>query len=380
MTIEGMGPYQIARALEAERVETPGYHMARIGVGDHQWADEKHRYEWNPSTVTKILGKAEYAGHTVNLKTAKENFKDKKITWKPKDEWLVFENTHEAIVEQEIWDTAQKCRTVRRRTDTLGEANPLTGLLHCADCGRRLYNHRINECQTTDKRNGHIITKKAKNIYTCSTHSIHRHDCTMHYISTASVSAVILETIKGATAYARENEAEFVKIIREASNVRQGETAKSHKKQIAKNEKRIAELDTLFRKTYEDFAAGRLTEKRFGQLSGGYEAEQVELERQTAEMQAELGRFDGDSLRAGRFLELARRYTEFDELTPRMLHAFVEKVVVHEADKLSGKRTQKVDIFLNFIGQFEAPGEAGQGDTEAEEKRAVWREYNRKKC
>jgi hypothetical protein len=200
----------------------------------------------------------------------------------------------------------------------------------------------------------------------------------MHYISTAAVSAVILETIKGATAYARENEAEFVQIIREASTVRQGDTAKSHKRQIAKNEKRIAELDTLFRKTYEDFATGRLTEKRFGQLSGGYEAEQAELERQTAEMKAELDRFDSDSLRADRFLELARRYAEFDELTPQMLHEFVEKVIVHEADKSSGKRTQKVDIFLNFIGQFEAPGEAGQDDTEADEKRAVWREYKRK--
>ena len=378
MTIEGMGPYQIARKLESEQIETPGYHMARIGVGDHQWNDERHRYEWNPSTVTKIIGKPEYAGHTVNLRTAKEHFKDKKTTWKSKDEWLIFEHTHEAIVEQDIWDTAQKCRTVKRRTDTLGEANPLTGLLQCADCGRRLYNHRIQACETTDKRNGKKITKKAKDIYTCPTYYIHRHDCTMHYISTKSVSALILETIQRATAYARGNEVEFVKIIREASKVRQGETAKSHKRQITKNAKRIAELDTLFKKTYEDYAAGILNEARFKQLSSGYETEQNDLENQTSTLAAELEQFDGDSLRSDKFLELAKRYTEITELTAPLLHAFVEKVIIHEAEKSSGKRTQQVDIHLNFIGQFETPEESAPGASEDEEKRTMWRENKRK--
>ena len=377
MTIEGMGPYQIARALEADGIDTPGYHMSQIGVGDHQWNDEQHRCEWNPSTVTKIIAKPEYAGHTVNLRTEKEYFKDKKITWKPQDQWLIFENTHEAIVTQEIWDTAQKCRTVKRRTDTIGEANPLTGFLYCSDCGRRLYNHRAQACQTTDKRNGKTITKKAKNIYTCPTYYIHHNDCTMHYISTASVSAIILETIQRATVYARENEAAFVEMIREASSIRQDETVKSYRRQIAKNEKRIAELDTLFRKTYEDFAAERLTEKRFSQLSSGYESEQESLEQQTAEMKTELERFDSDTLRADKFLELAKQYTDFSELTAPMIAEFIEKVIIHEADKSSGKREQRVDIFLNFIGQFEPPSEVSQDVSEDEEKRAMWREYKR---
>jgi len=142
------------------------------------------------------------------------------------------------------------------------------------------------------------------------------------------------------------------------------------------NEKRIAELDTLFRKTYEDFSAGLLNEKRFSQLSSGYESEQETLEKQTADLKAELTEFDSDSLRADKFLELARRYTDFTELTAPMLHEFVEKVIVHEADRSSGKREQRVDIYLNFIGQFSAPIEA-EADTEAEEKRAMWREYKR---
>ena len=377
MTVEGMGPGRIAAVLQAEDVDRPGYHMAKIGVGDHQWNDDRYRSEWNRSTVAKIIARPEYAGHTVNLRTAKEHFKDKKITWKPKDQWLIFPNTHEAIVEQGVWDTAQKCRTVKRRTDTFGEANPLTGLLHCADCGRRMYNHRCNPCRTFDKSKGRIVDKKGRDIYCCSLYQIHRNDCTQHYISTESVSALILETIRGATAYARENEAEFIKLIREASAVRQGEAAKTHKKQISRNEKRITELDTLFRKTYEDFSAGLLNENRFRQLSGDYEEEQETLRVQTAGLKAELAQFDSDSLRADRFLELARRYSDFDELTAPVLHEFVEKVVVHEADRSSGKREQRVDIYLNFIGQFTAPAEV-EPDDDAEEKRAAWREYKRK--
>jgi len=248
----------------------------------------------------------------------------------------------------------------------------------CADCGRRMYNHRSSPYVTKDKRfNDRPISKKAKDTYCCSLYQIHRNDCTMHYIRTESVSSLILEAIRRATAYARENEAEFVKIIREASAVRQNEAAKNHKRQIAKNEKRVAELDALFRKTYEDFSSGLLNESRFRQLSGGYETEQETLKGQTAGLKAELEQFDSDSLRADKFLELTRRYTNFEELTAPMLHEFVEKVIVHEADKTSGKREQQVDIHLNFIGQFTAPGEV-EPDIDDDEKRATWREYKRK--
>ena len=303
MTIEGNGPGEIARILREEGIDKPGYHMSKIGVGDHQWANEKYSSYWQSSTVAKIIAKPEYAGHTCNLRTEKAHFKDRNVTWKPKDEWLIFHNTHEAIVEQEIWDLAQKCRKVRRRTDTMGEANPLTGLVYCSDCGRRMYNHRSNACETTDKRSGKVIKKKAKDTYCCSLYHIYSNDCTMHYINTASLKALILETIQGATAYARNNEAEFTELIRAASDVRQDNMAKNHKRQIAKNEKRIAELDTLFKKTYEDFAAGRLSEKRLNQLSQGYESEQEQLEQQTAEMKTAIEQFDNDGMWADKFLE-----------------------------------------------------------------------------
>jgi hypothetical protein len=379
MCIEGMGPGRIATALTAEKIDKPGWHMSQIGVGDHQWNDPAHRYCWNSSMVARILSKPEYAGHTVNFRSTKESYKSKKQTLNAKEDWLIFRDTHPAIVEQGVWDTAQKCRTVKRRTDSWGEANPLTGILYCADCGRRMYNHRCGPCTTKDKRyNDRPIHKKGRDAYCCSLYQIHRSDCTMHYIGTESVSNLILETIRRVSGFARNNEAEFMKIIREESELKQAESAKSHKRQISKNEKRIAELDTLFRKTYEDFAAGRLNEKRFEFLSGSYEAEQAELEQQNAALKAELEQFDADSFRADKFIELARRYTDFSELTAPLLHEFVEKVLVHEPDRSSGKREQQVDIYLNFIGQFDVPDEVEPQDAEDDEKRAMWREYKRK--
>jgi DNA invertase Pin-like site-specific DNA recombinase len=379
MTTEGMGPGRIAAALRADGVDRPSYHMARLGVGDHQWGDERHRHEWSPSSVSKIVSRPEYAGHTVNLRTEKGHFKDKKTTWKPKEEWLVFENTHEAIVEQATWDAAQKCRTVKRRTDTFGEANPLTGILHCADCGRRMYNHRTNPYETTNAGTGRQRGMKSRDIYVCSLYQIHRGDCTMHYITAGHASELILDAVRGAVAHALSDGEGFTEAVRAASALRQGEAAKSHGKQIARNERRIAELDTLFRKTYEDYAAGRLGEKRFAQLSGGYEAEQETLERQTAELKAELDEFDRDSGRADGFIELAKRYAEIPELTAPILHEFVEKVVVHEAVKTDGGREQEVEIHLNHIGRYTPPkSDDGDGDCGGDGKRAKWREYKRK--
>lgn len=356
--------------------------MTQIGIGDKQWDDPVHRYCWNSTMVARILAKPEYAGHTVNFRSTKESYKDKKQTQRPREDWVIFENTHEAIVSQETWDLAQKCRTVKRRTDTLGEANPLTGLLYCADCGRRMYNHRCNPCWTTDKsKGGKKVYKQGRNAYCCSLYQIHRQDCTMHYINSESVSALILDTIRQISTYARTNEAAFVEKLREASNTRQADTAKSHAKRIAKSQKRIAELDTLFRKTYEDFAAGRLNEKRFTQLSEGHEQEQAELETETAALQAELNSFEADNANTGCFLELVKRYTDFTELTVPMLHEFVEKVVVHEADRSGGKREQQVDIYLNFIGCFAVPNEDGGASEQLaadEEKRAAWRTCKRK--
>ena len=384
LSVEGKGPALIARMLEAEGIEIPCVHQGKMGIGTRQNLVAKHPCRWSTTTVATIIKKPEYMGHTVNFRTTKESFKDKKQTQNPREDWVIFENTHEAIVDPGIWQTAQRCRTVTRRTDTIGKPNPLTGLLYCADCGKRMFNHRLVAGERI-RPDGSVLRVPARDNYVCSTYNYYGSTvpdpCSMHFINSKNVNVLILETIRRTVGYAHDNEAEFMRTLREASAVRQADEAKAHKRQIAKNEKRISELDLLFRKTYEDYAAGRLAEKRFELLSGGYETEQAELERQTAELRAELTQFDSDSFRADKFMELAKRYTDYSELTPAMLHEFIEKVIVHEADKSSGWRVQRVDIFLNYIGQFTVPedyeGKAMESPalTLEEQKRAKWREY-----
>jgi len=383
LSVEGKGPHQIAKTLEADKVEMPSVYLAKLGAGTRKTDAVKHPCCWSPATVASILRKLEYVGHTVNFRTTKESYKSRKQTQNPQDEWAIFENTHEAIVDPQTWQMAQRCRTVKRRTDTIGEANPLTGLLYCADCGKRMFNHRAREREQLN-RNGKVTHLSARSDYICSTYSqpgaTVDSNCSMHFITSQTANALILEAIRRTTAYARDNEAAFIQMLREASEIKQANVAKAHRRQITKNERRISELDILFRKTYEDYAAGRLGEKRFELLSGGYETEQAELERQTAALRAELTQFDSDSFRADKFMGLAKRYTDFSELTPAMLHEFVDKVVVHEADKSSGRREQRVDIYLNFIGQFVVPEEPCAmiaSDVEAETQRAKWREYKR---
>jgi hypothetical protein len=382
MSVGGKGPHQIAKVLEADKIEMPSVYLVRQGIVMRKNDAVKHPCCWSPATVVSILRKPEYMGHTVNFRTTKESYKDKRQTQNSQEDWTVFENTHEAIIDTEMWETVQRCREVKRRTDTIGEPNPLTGLLYCADCGKRMFNHRAR-AREQSKPNGRVTHLSARSDYICSTYSqpgvTADSNCSMHFITSKTVNTLILEAIRRTTAYARDNEADFVKMLRDASEIKQADTAKAYRRQIAKNEKRIAELDLLFRKTYEDFAAGRLAEKRFEILSSGYEAEQAELERQTERIRAELAQFDSDSVRADKFMELVKRYTDFSELTPAMLHEFVEKVVVFNAEKVGGKRTQRVDIYLNYIGRFDVPEEScaeSVSNINGEARRAKWREYS----
>lgn len=178
-----------------------------------------------------------------------------------------------------------------------------------------------------------------------------------------------LDAIRKVSGYVRESEAEFIRQIREASTVRQEETAKAHKRRIAKEEKRVSELNTLIRKIYEDNASGKLTDKRFALLADGYEQEQAELEQSIVSLHEELDSFHANSARADRFIEIVKRYTDFTELTPVMIAEFIEKIVVHEGDKSSGEREQQVDIYLNFIGMFEVPVDQPTAEELAEEER-----------
>jgi DNA invertase Pin-like site-specific DNA recombinase len=358
MTIDGMGPFQIARQFCYEGIERPSYYYVRMGLlPDSKRCNHDRKYNWDGSAVSKLIKNPAYKGDMVNFKTTKPSYKKHQSVANPKEKWVVFEEYYPPIVDKETWELAQKLLHTRRRP-VFGESNPMTGLLFCADCGAKMTNRRHIKEKGDENGNGRVY--KDDN-YECSTNRIHAArfiaKCTLHFVTSAAVRTLILETIKHVALYARKNEAEFAEKLREASTIKQANDAKDNKRQFNKNERRIAELDVLFRKVYEDNAIGKLSDERFTLMSGDYEREQKELREQNAELQTQLDAYEQDSQSAARFLELARKYPVFDELTPQMLYEFVDKVYVHEADKSSGERKQQIDIHLNFIGQFIAPSE-----------------------
>lgn len=363
-------------------MERLSYYLYQKGIVNYADSyDHSHPYAWSTNTIAHIIERPEYMGHTVNFRTYKDSYKDKQAKENPKENWVIFENTHAAIIDPETWETAQRCRKTVRRTDH-GAANPLTGLVFCADCGAKMYNHRQPYPTTQINKKGYVCNRPPKDIYTCSTYNLtgRRYDrqCTNHQIRTVVLRELALDAIQSVSRFVKTNEAEFAKQVRESSAVQQEEAAKSHKRRIAKEQKRTLELNTLIRRIYEDNVNGKLTDKRFALLSQEYEQKQDELEQSIARLQAELDSFHADSTRADKFIEIVKKYTDFSELTPQMIAEYIEKIVVHEADKSSGERQQQVDIHLNFIGRFEVPAPAPTAEEmEAEEKAFRKREQRR---
>ena len=384
MAVDGHGPYDIARKLTAEKVETPSCHLASLGIGTcKSKIDPERPHDWYGQSVMNILTRPEYLGHTVNFRTNKRSYKEKRVFTDPAD-WLIFENTHEAIIDEETFQLAQRVCQVRHRTDTVGEANPLTGLVYCADCGKRMYNHRAKRTMESGEQ---IITSDG---YNCSSYTLsYQHEqkvCFSHHVSTAALRELILETIRTVSTYAIQNEASFVQKVREASEIRQAESAKELKRSIQKAKRRCRELDTILKKLYESYALGRLPEKRYEALSLEYETEQTELEAVIASEQTKLSAYEADTSRVEQFLALAKKYRDFTELTTPMIHEFIDRIVVHAPAKDEyGDRCQEIEIYLNFIGRFDVPTPEPtpeeQAQLEAErKKRAANREkYYRRK-
>ena len=352
LTIEGKGPYDIARILYDDKVETPAVYFGKQNKGIWKSKEEfPNPYNWSGYIVGSILSKPEYMGHTVNFRSHKQSYKDKNPVMNPKEEWLIFEDTHEAIVDKETWELAQKLRKTPRRHDTLGEANPLTGLLFCADCGAKMTNHR--------SRGGTENNPYPSDFYDCSSYTLahqkRTHACSGHYIRTKALRELILETVRTASTFAITNPDEFMEKVRSASQIRQAEAAKETKRKLNKDRKRITELDNIIKKLYETFAVGRISDERFDSLLAEYETEQKALVASVAEAEQRLSCFEEDTDRAEQFLSLAKKYTDFSELTTTMINEFIDKIIVHSPEKIDGDRVQEVEIYLKFIGRFDLP-------------------------
>ena len=362
MTIDGYGPYQIASRLKEEKVLIPSAYLAQHGEGVNKNKTFKDVYGWGSSTICNILEKREYLGHTINFKTRK-HFKDKKSHYVPEDEWTIFENTHEAIIDQQTFDLVQKIRgNVRRYPDGWGEAAPLTGLLYCADCGGKMYVHRTN--------NGKRISQ-----YTCSQYSkvpVGKLCTTQHRINEDVVLSLVSEMLKAIAEYAKHDRAEFVRVVQEAQSSQQTAEVRKQRTRLATAKQRVSELEVLLCKIYEDNILGKLSDSRYATLDAQYEKEQSELTAEISVLEKAVKSYEKHEKDADRFIALIDKYENFDKLTIAMLNEFIEKILVHERDrKGSIQTTQEVEIYFNFVGRFVPPafGEAELTPEELEEIR-----------
>lgn len=366
--IAGKNIAKITEELTAERILTPNAHWKSIGERTSRGAHNADPYKWSSATVINILKKEEYMGWKVLNKTGTENYKSKQRKPTPENR-LVFKDAHPQIIDEETWNIVQRLRGTKRRVyKPDGEPNPLTGVLYCADCGAKMYH----------KRGASGRPDHPHHEYVCSGYRHYSKSCTCHYIRVEVVEQLILDAIRRASRYAIENEATFIQRVREEAALQQEAAVRESRRKLTKGKRRREEISRLIKKLYESYAADKIPENHFSELLAGYDAEQKSLDAELERLQAEIDRYNTDSVRADRFLELVKRHTEFTELTPTLLNEFVEKVVVHEAVKIEGKRTMQVDIYLNFIGKFDLPEqEAAQAATpEKKRKKKLRREMS----
>ena len=346
LTLEGYGPYRIACKLSADRIEIPVVHLARFNEGVNRSKPVKDPYGWGSSTIVNILKKREYLGHTINFKTRK-HFKDKKSHYVSEDEWTIFENTHEAIIDQQTFDLVQKIRSnVRRYPNGWGEAAPLTGLLYCADCGGKMYVHRTN--------NGKRISQ-----YTCSNYT--KVPCgtlcpTQHRINESAVLTLVSDTLRAIAEYSRNDRTEFIHTVQETQVAQQSADISKKRRRLAAAQKRAGELEKLICKIYEDNALGKLPDARYKALDAQYAKEQDALEIEIAELEKAVTGYEQSQKSAEKFIALIDKYENFDTLTNTMLNEFVEKILVHERSrKGSQDTTQEIEIYFNFLGRYIPP-------------------------
>ncbi len=329
---------------------------------DKNRCDMSKPYEWAGVSVVRMLEKPEYMGDTVNFRTKKLSYKDKVAVKNDSDEIVVFTDTHEAIIDRKTWYMVQELRKTKRRINTEGESNPFVGKIFCADCGGKM--HYRNEGKRAGRKwrglpDGSVRTTPA--CYNCGNYN-NSHDqsgkvCCSHNIQAKVIDQFVLETIQYACKSVRMDERAFVESIRSASEIREQSEAKKLKAALKHQEKRYAELDILLKKVYEDNALGRLPDKRYEMLSAGYEKEQAELEQSIKTCREQLTQYDEDTDRTEEFLALVHKYTDITELTPVIINEFVDKILVHKAEKIDGERVMEIEIYLNFIGKVELPAQ-----------------------
>ena len=334
LCIEGYGPAQIARILTQEGIPTPTAYALSHGRDNGHKNAKLHR--WSGKTISHILDRPEYIGHTVNFRTHKKSYKNKKTVRNPQEEWLIFENTHEPIVTQQEFDLVQELRKNKRRPTKHEEVNPFSGMVYCADCGKKMY-----LCRATS------LTADQEHLK-CSTYSSDKDACSAHFIRTVVLNEIVLNDLNKLLVRVKEHEDEFVQAAMDNSVQKQSSELSKAKKAMKQAEKRIVELDRLFTRLYEDNVSGKISDERFSVMSAGYEDEQKKLRASVSELTSYIETAEQKSSDVTAFISVVQKYEHITELTPEIMHELIEKIVVHAPDKSSGHRTQQIDIYYRF--------------------------------
>lgn len=349
MVIDGMGSQAIANQLTADNVLIPSAYLEQSEHGESRNHSYHDPCRWNCTTVSYILDKQEYMGHTVLGKTICENFKTKKRRKARPDELIIFENTHEPIIDAETWHLVQKLRRRTRRKLANGSySHRLSGLVYCADCGKRL---SYSSPQSQHRPDGK--TYDADSSFRCPTYKSMYGECTMHYIKSSTLDKLVDEAVRKIARYVLRNEQAFLEQVRVLTSADQKQTQSEDKKELVNIKKRIAELDNYIKRLYEGNASGKIPDRQFEKLMAQYDSEQQELEERVKEIEVSIHEIQQESENGQQFVRLVQKYRDLTEIDQTALNEFIDKVVVHEATGgRTADRSQQIDIYFNFIGQF----------------------------
>lgn len=344
MTLEGLGTEQIAAKLEQEEILTPRAYWLKKGIKRPGKGKQQPPTKWNSSTITKILSLQEYCGDILNFKTYSKSYKNKKRLENDRENWVVFKDVHEAVIDRAVWEQVQQKRgKIRKRRTNDGERNMFSGLLVCADCGCNLHFH-FNQGNPEIK------------YFNCSNYKGNRGTCTStHYVRVDFLEQVVLGEIRRLTKFASQYEDLFTQAVIGHSQQSAELDRKLKQKELAAMQARDEELDELFERIYEDNVSGKLSDDRFAKMSRRYEEEQKELSEKIKALRAELEKQSHKAMSTDMFITTVRKYTRAKKLTPRMLNELIEKIKVHQAEKIDGVWEQRLTIHYNCIGTIFIP-------------------------
>ncbi len=337
LCLEGYGTSQIARILKDEKILTPFSYWNSKGQA---FKSSENPYNWSADTIAGIIEKKEYLGHTVNFKTYKQSYKSKKKCTNPEEKHLIFENTHEAIIDGDTWERVQELRKNKRRPTRTGKSNMFSGVAYCADSGQKLY---YCTSKYFESRQDHFV---------CSTSRKGKENCSTHFIRATILEQGVLAHLKYVIGTVASYENQFRKVLGAKQKAEVKKELSAKKKLLSKSESRIKELDLLFQRIYEDNVSGKISDERFEMLSKTYEKEQAELKSLIENLSAEISKTEEQSDNVERFISKVHKYFDLQELAPSVLNDMVKRVYVHAPKVIDGKRTQEIDIVYDLVGML----------------------------